>query len=104
MATAARGRENMNEDNESGAVRVEHNSTSHVTTIIIDRPLARNAVDGPTATKLADAFRLFEANDDAHVAVLFGANGVFCSGADCKLYHTSCEQLPSLVSAIDMLM
>ena len=44
-------------------VRVEH--ASGVTTVILDRPAARNAVDGPTARALADAFRTFEADPDA---------------------------------------
>ncbi len=55
-----------------------------VTTIIIDRPEARNAVDQPTADALAEAFRRFEADQSAHVAVLWGANGTFCAGADLK--------------------
>jgi enoyl-CoA hydratase len=42
----------------------------------------RNAVDGPTAIALADAFRAFDADADASVAVLHGVGGVFCSGAD----------------------
>ena len=53
-----------------------------VTTVTLDRPEVRNAVDGPTAAALADAFRAFEADDDASVAVLTGAGGSFCSGAD----------------------
>ena len=55
-----------------------------VWTVIIDRPEARNAVDGPTAQALADAFRAFEAEDSAAVAVLWGAGGTFCAGADLK--------------------
>ncbi|MDY6882113.1 MAG: crotonase/enoyl-CoA hydratase family protein [Desulfatiglans sp.] len=55
-----------------------------VTTIIINRPEVRNAVDHTTAEKLADAFRAFEADDDARVAVLTGAGDCFCSGADLK--------------------
>ena len=46
-------------------VRVEKNGP--VTTVILDRPDVRNAVDGPTALALADAYRAFEADDDAHV-------------------------------------
>lgn len=53
-----------------------------VTTITIDRPELRNAVDGPTAKFLADAFRAFEADDEARVAVLTGSGGTFCAGAD----------------------
>ncbi|MFE3637078.1 crotonase/enoyl-CoA hydratase family protein [Streptomyces cellostaticus] len=63
-------------------VRVERRE--HVTTIVLSRPEARNAVDGPTATELADAFRAFEADDSARVAVLWGEGGTFCAGADLK--------------------
>jgi len=55
-----------------------------VFTIILDRPDVRNAVDGPTATALANAFRAFESDDSADVAVLWGAGGTFCAGADLK--------------------
>lgn len=62
------------------AVRVER--AGAVTTVILDRPHVRNAVDRPTAEALADAFRAFEADEDAAVAVLWGAGGAFCAGAD----------------------
>ncbi len=52
--------------------------------ITIDRPEVRNAVDGPTAAALADAFRAFDADPDLDVAVLTGAGGTFCAGADLK--------------------
>jgi enoyl-CoA hydratase len=55
-----------------------------VTTVVLSRPEVRNAVDGPTATALADAFRAFEADDEAAVAVLWGEGGTFCAGADLK--------------------
>ena len=55
-----------------------------VTTVIINRPDARNAVDGPTAAALADAFRAFDADETASVAILTGAGGTFCAGADLK--------------------
>jgi enoyl-CoA hydratase len=55
-----------------------------VTTVVIDRPQVRNAVDGATAAALAEAFREFEGDDGAHVAVLTGAGGTFCAGADLK--------------------
>ena len=55
-----------------------------VTTVIINRPEVRNAVDGETAGLLADAFREFEADTDADVAVFCGAEGYFCAGADLK--------------------
>ena len=55
-----------------------------VTTVIINRPGVRNAVDRPTAAALAEAFRAFDADETASVAVLTGAGGVFCAGADLK--------------------
>jgi len=55
-----------------------------VTTVILDRPEVRNAVDRPTAEALADAFVAFEHDSDARVAVLWGAGGTFCAGADLK--------------------
>jgi enoyl-CoA hydratase len=55
-----------------------------VYTVIIDNPEVKNAVDGPTALELANAFREFEQDNNALVAVLWGANGVFCSGANLK--------------------
>jgi enoyl-CoA hydratase len=62
------------------AVRVQREGP--VTTVILDRPGRRNAVDGPTAAALADAFRAFDADPEASVAVLWGAGGSFCAGAD----------------------
>jgi len=64
------------------SVRVERDGP--VSTVILDRPAVRNAVDGPTATALAEAFREFEADDSARAAVLCGAGGTFCAGADLK--------------------
>ncbi|MFK0282862.1 crotonase/enoyl-CoA hydratase family protein [Streptomyces sp. NPDC090499] len=55
-----------------------------VTTVVLSRPEVRNAVDGPTAAELTDAFRKFEADDEARVAVLWGEGGTFCAGADLK--------------------
>ena len=55
-----------------------------VAVVTIDRPEVANAIDRPTADALADAFRRFDADDDASVAVLTGANGTFCAGADLK--------------------
>jgi len=68
------------------AVRVDR--AGPVTTVILDRPEVRNAVDGPTAALLAEAFADFEADPDAAVAVLTGADGTFCSGADLKSFGT----------------
>ncbi|MFD9000262.1 crotonase/enoyl-CoA hydratase family protein [Streptomyces sp. NPDC059582] len=55
-----------------------------VTTVVLSRPEVRNAVDGPTADELAAAFREFEADEEARVAVLWGEGGTFCAGADLK--------------------
>jgi enoyl-CoA hydratase len=52
--------------------------------VTINRPDVRNAVDGPTAVALADAFRVFEADAMLHVAILTGAGEHFCAGADFK--------------------
>jgi enoyl-CoA hydratase len=57
---------------------------SRVFTIIINRPEARNAIDGPAAAMLADAFRQFESDKESDVAVLYGEGGSFCAGADLK--------------------
>ncbi|MCK9380583.1 MAG: crotonase/enoyl-CoA hydratase family protein [Sulfuritalea sp.] len=57
-----------------------------VTTVIIDRPAARNAIDRATAAALADAFRAFDADPAASVAVLCGAGCHFCAGADLKAF------------------
>ena len=50
----------------------------------VNRPDCRNAVDGPAALALADAFRTFETDPALHVALLSGAGGNFCAGADLK--------------------
>ena len=69
------------------AVRIERSGP--VWTVILSRPDRRNAVDGPTASALADAFRDFDRDPDAVVAVLHGEGGVFCSGADLKAIGTA---------------
>jgi enoyl-CoA hydratase len=68
--------------NRDMSVRIE--KKDRVTTVILDRPEKRNAVDRPTATALAEAFRAFEADAESDVAVLWGAGGHFCAGADLK--------------------
>ena len=70
----------------SDAVRSERDGP--VTTVILSRPERRNAVDGPTAAALADAFREFDREPEAAVAVLHGEGGVFCAGADLKAIGT----------------
>src|ERR1700674_5764809 len=52
--------------------------------LTINRPEVRNALDRPAGEALAEAFRRFDADDSLSVAVLTGANGIFCAGADLK--------------------
>ena len=67
---------------ERPTVRIEKNGP--VTSILLDRPDVRNAVDGQTARALAAAFLDFERDDTALVGVLAGMHGTFCAGADLK--------------------
>jgi enoyl-CoA hydratase len=71
----------------SDAVRIERDGP--VFTVLLHRPDRRNAVDGTTAQALADAFREFDADPQAAVAVLHGEGGVFCAGADLKSAGTA---------------
>ncbi|MBK9265362.1 MAG: crotonase/enoyl-CoA hydratase family protein [Polyangiaceae bacterium] len=64
------------------SVRIEREGP--ITTVILDRPERRNAVDRATAEALADAFRAFDADENARVGVLWGDHGTFCAGADLK--------------------
>src|SRR6266851_9729427 len=64
------------------AVQVLEQDTIAIVTI--NRPHARNAVDRATAEALADAFRYFDADERLNVAILTGAGGTFCAGADLK--------------------
>jgi enoyl-CoA hydratase len=64
------------------SVRIERDGA--VTTVVLARPERRNAIDGATATALADAFRAFDGDPDAKVAVLYGEGGTFSAGADLK--------------------
>lgn len=68
----------------SGNPAVTFGVDGAVCVITIDRPVVRNAVDRPTAGLLADAFERFEADEALSVAVLTGAGGTFCAGADLK--------------------
>jgi enoyl-CoA hydratase len=71
----------------SDAVSIQRDGP--VTTVLLSRPDRRNAVDGVTAAALADAFRAFDADSEARVAVLHGEGGVFCAGADLKAAGTA---------------
>jgi enoyl-CoA hydratase len=74
------------------SVRYERDGAAALLTI--DRPERRNAVDGPTAVALHEAFARFEADADARVLVLTGAGGVaFCAGADLKALETYADRL-----------
>ena len=70
----------------SGGVRVERDGP--VTTVIMNRPQARNAVNGAAAAELYEAFDDFDKDESASVAVLWGDNGTFCAGADLKAMGT----------------
>src|SRR5216117_3047381 len=77
---------------ERPGVRSETNGP--VTTIILDRLERRNAVDPPTAAALRAAFRAFEKDRTARVAVLWGANGTFCAGYDLKAFAAAPPRHP----------
>src|SRR5882757_5710262 len=67
---------------------VEYVSEGDIAIVTIDRREARNAVERPAANLLADAFRRFDADPSLSVAILTGANGTFCAGADLKAVAT----------------
>jgi enoyl-CoA hydratase len=67
-------------------VRVERSGP--VYTVVLSRPEARNAVDGPTGEALFRAFEQFDSDESASVAVLWGEGGVFCAGGDLKAVGT----------------
>ncbi|MFT3800763.1 MAG: crotonase/enoyl-CoA hydratase family protein [Burkholderiaceae bacterium] len=73
-------------------ILVERNGP--VTTIVINRPEVRNALDREAGTALARAIREFEADDAARVAVLTGAGGTFCAGADLKELASGIDYVP----------
>jgi enoyl-CoA hydratase len=77
---------NMSPAQESDSVVVERDGPVEI--ITINRPKARNAVDGPTAALLYQAFSHFDEDQEAAVAILTGADGTFCSGADLKAIAT----------------
>jgi enoyl-CoA hydratase len=74
-------------DGMDGGVRTERSGP--VLTVIMNRPEARNAVNGPAAGELFEAFTEFDADDTASVAVLWGDGGTFCAGADLKAIGTA---------------
>lgn len=68
----------------AGGPAVRVTTEARIATVVLDRAAARNAVDGPTARALHAAFVAFDADPLADVAVLHGAGGTFCAGADLK--------------------
>jgi enoyl-CoA hydratase len=76
-------------------------SDGPVRIVTLDRPEVRNAVDGEHAQALYDAFRAFDADDSASVAVLHGAGGVFCAGADLGAVSRGEMPLPGTPEADD---
>jgi len=73
---------------------VTYERTGAAAVVTIDRPERRNAVDGPTAQQLGEAYQAFVADEAARVMVLTGAGGVsFCAGADLKAIETFGERL-----------
>ena len=63
---------------------LEVSAVGRIAIVTINRPAVRNAVDQPTAAALAAVFRKFDGDDGLDVAVLTGAGGHFCAGADLK--------------------
>ncbi|KAI8581343.1 hypothetical protein K450DRAFT_270210 [Umbelopsis ramanniana AG] len=84
------------------SVRIEK-PDKHIVVITIDRPEVRNAVDKATARQLADAFRDFDHDPELRVAILTGAGGRFCAGADLKaiLANTEVTQSDATSNALD---
>jgi enoyl-CoA hydratase len=80
----------------SGQDAVSYERTGAAALITIDRPHRRNAVDGPTAAALHEAFLRFEEDDQARVLIVTGAGGIsFCAGADLKATGTMAPRLMS---------
>jgi enoyl-CoA hydratase len=63
---------------------IQYDRDGAIAIVTINRPEVRNAVDGPTAQSLANAFRNFDADDTLSVAILTGSSNTFCAGADLK--------------------
>ena len=80
-------------------ILVERNGP--VTTIILNRPEVRNALDNDAIAQLGDAFRGFDSDADARVAVLTGAGGAFCAGADLKQVLASRDLPPGEPDMLD---
>lgn len=75
---------------------VHYDVDDAIVVVTIDRPAARNAVDRETASALAAAFRRFDQDEALAVAILTGAGGTFCAGADLKAVATGSGNRMSL--------
>ncbi len=78
----------------SGETSVRTEKSGPVTTVILSRPHARNAVDDDTANRLYEAFLAFDDDSDASVAVFYGEDGAFCAGYDLKAASTLTQEMP----------
>ena len=80
---------------------IHYEVSDAIAIITIDRPEVANAIDRPTANALAEAFRRFDADPELSVAVLTGAGGKFCCGADLKAMRSGDPRAsrPSLLTA-----
>jgi enoyl-CoA hydratase len=75
---------------------VHYEIDGNIFLITLDRPEVANAIDRPTAQTLADAFRRFEADESLAAAMLTGASGRFCAGADLKAIRMHPDRAPRI--------
>ena len=80
--------------------KVLFETDGEVAVVTINRPEVRNAVDDPTAAALVGAFRRFDADEALAVAVLTGAGGTFCAGADLKAVAAGQLRRGALIDAL----
>src|SRR5689334_5337806 len=80
------GRPGIVSQPESPTMTIRIEKDGPTTTVILNRPDVRNAVDRTTAAALADAFRAFDGDPEARVGILHGDHGTFCAGADLKAF------------------
>jgi len=79
---------------DTGTPKLRVETDGPVTVLTIDRPAVRNALDNEAAAALTRALRAFDADPDARVAVLTGAGGHFCAGADLKALAAGQDYVP----------
>lgn len=91
----------LSEQSASNKLLIE--TVDRVAIIIINRPECKNAVDGETAHLLFDAFRDFDRNEELDVAILTGAEGSFCAGADLKTFAEGGDINPIMEGGINSL-